>query len=137
MQLVKNLIWDLALRKSHLSNYRSVTGNLTDKQRVLVEALYVVNTLLTTYTSEEKQQRSLACTTRPHKIDSEADTAIPRECNSFPPFDSFESSTSTSPSPLPLFPHPSPLLHLSYRTLLFHPTYTTPVLPQPPQPHLS
>ncbi|KAG0723405.1 hypothetical protein GWK47_042786 [Chionoecetes opilio] len=69
VQLVINLRRDLTSTKSNLNNYRSVTEDLADKRRVLVEALSIVDTLLATHASEEKQQRAVACTARSDRID--------------------------------------------------------------------
>lgn len=69
--LVKNLRRDLASTKCHLTNYRYIISGLADKRNALVEALSIVDTLLATYSSEDKQQRSVACTAKPHKLERE------------------------------------------------------------------
>ena len=70
---------ELASKSAQLTHYRSVTDNLVDKRSVLVEALSVWDTLLATRASEDIQQRSVACSARPHSIDGEAGITVPRE----------------------------------------------------------
>lgn len=103
-QLVRNLRRELNSTKTQLNNFRCVKDYLLDKRRKLVDELNTVDTLLATLTFEEKQQRSVACTARPHNIaaESEAATRAPRE-------DSPAPQTPRSPTPSRLSsPPPSP-----------------------------
>ena len=86
-QLVRSLRNELASAKSHLTNYRFITGDLADKRRVLVEALSIVDTLIATHDYEDLQQRSVACSARPKNIDAEVTPVAPGEINQAPPPD--------------------------------------------------
>lgn len=74
VHLTRSLRRDLASTKRQLTSYRTVTADLIDKRCVLVEALAVVDTLIATHASEHTQQRSVACSAKPHKITAETGT---------------------------------------------------------------
>ena len=105
--IVRSLKRELASVKSCLTNYRSITSELQDKRGVLVEALAIVDTLLATYDNEETQQRSIACTAKPQKIDSETEASDDTPLSTHPPPPSQDSSPSLSSSPSPS-PQPTP-----------------------------
>ncbi|XP_045126549.1 arginine/serine-rich protein PNISR-like [Portunus trituberculatus] len=118
-QLVRNLRRDLASTKKQL-NYRCIRDYLVDRRRKLVEELSTVDTLLATLTFEEKQQRSIACTARPHNIVAESETATraptPSE-DSHPPSQPSRSPTPTrSSSPPPSRSPPASAQHTLVET---------------------
>ena len=105
-KVVKNLRRDLTSTQSLLNNYRCVKDYLIGRRRTLVDELSTVDTLLATLTFEEKQQRSVACTARPHNIEAECE-AVTRAARARSPPHSQPSRSSSPPPPPPPSP-PSP-----------------------------
>ena len=102
-QLVKNLRRDLTSTKKQLNNHKNIQKYLVDRRRALVEELNTVDTLLATLTFEESQQRSVACSARPHNIIGECE-AVTR-----PPSEDSSTQHSRSSTPTRLSsPPPSP-----------------------------
>lgn len=103
IQQLRKVRSELATTKGQLTNYRAITAGLAEKRCVLVEAISIVDTILATHASEDLQQRSVACSARPHKILSEVVSTVsadtPENTSLSPPPTNTPRSSSPDPAP--------------------------------------
>lgn len=72
VDLVKKLRQELAATKTRLGRYKTVIDQLPEKRSILVEAISIIDTLVATQASiEEVQQRTIASSAYPNRIDQD------------------------------------------------------------------
>ena len=77
IDIVKNLKKELTNSKTRLNNYKACIDKLPEKRNILVEAISIIDTLVATQTNtEELQQRTIAASAYPSRIDEDWENHI-------------------------------------------------------------